>query len=204
MKKTVISGILAMLMASLAAAQCAGPMGKSATAKTGSVNAAFKTEYFAALDDLEKKIEALAQAAPEDKYTWRPGKDVRSVGEVFMHMAAGNYSYARMTGATVPSDVVPADFEKSATDKAKTIATLKKSFEFLRQIAEKLSDADMDRNVKIYRRDGTVRYVLLISVTHQSEHLGQSIAYAREIGVVPPWTAERQAAQQNKPSEPKK
>lgn len=29
--------------------------------------------------------------------------------------------------------------------------------------------------------------------THEHEHLGQSIAYARMNGVVPPWTAARRA-----------
>src|SRR4051812_23746393 len=198
MKKFLLACALSVTLAICATAQCAMTMGgkQDSAAKTSSTNAAFKNEYFGALADLEKKIEALADAAPEDKYSFRPSKDVRSVGEVFMHMAGGNYSYARMAGATIPADVNPREFEKSATDKAKTVATLKKSFEFLRQTAEKLSDADLDKTVKMYGKDTTVRNVLLISVTHQSEHLGQAIAYSRDIGVVPPWTVERQAAQQ--------
>ena len=198
MKRAILSLMLLALMTSFAGAQCAGPMGKADASKSSSVNTAFKTEYFTALADLEKKIVALAEAAPQEKYSWKPGKpgdDVRSVGEVFMHMAGGNYSYARMTGATIPSDIQPREFEKSSNDKAKTVDTLKKSFAFLRKTAENLSDSDMDKTVKIYGRTGTVREVLLISVTHQSEHLGQSIAYARSIGVVPPWTVERQEAQ---------
>ena len=40
--------------------------------------------------------------------------------------------------------------------------------------------------------DTTVRGVLLSVVSHEFEHLGQSIAYARMNGIVPPWTAEQQ------------
>ena len=196
MKKILLVVTLFALISG-SVAQCAMSMKAD-----DSENAAFKTEFFTAFDHLEKETVALAEAAPQEKYTWRPGEGVRSVGEVFTHMAGGNYSYARMTGATIPADINPRDFDKSATDKAKTVDILKKSFAFLRQTAQNLSDADLNKKVKVYGRDTTVRDVLLISVTHQSEHLGQSIAYSRQIGVVPPWTAERQAAQ-SKPAEKK-
>ena len=207
MKRSVIIFLAAMLMGSVAAAQCAMQMGKADTAKTPSTNSAFKAEFFTALDHLEKETEALAEQTPQDKYSWKPanGGDARPAGEVFMHMAGGNYSYARMMGATIPADIKPADFVKSANDKAKTVDALKKSFEFLRQTAQNLSDADMDKPAKIYTRTGTVREVMLIAVTHQSEHLGQSIAYNRSMGLVPQWTADRQAAQQQqKPADPTK
>ena len=54
------------------------------------------------------------------------------------------------------------------------------------------SDADLDKPVKMFGRDTTVRGVMLVAVSHEFEHLGQSIAYARTNGVVPPWTAEQQ------------
>jgi uncharacterized damage-inducible protein DinB len=41
----------------------------------------------------------------------------------------------------------------------------------------------------------TVRGALLLATTHMHEHLGQSIAYARTIGVVPPWSAKESAPQ---------
>jgi uncharacterized damage-inducible protein DinB len=41
--------------------------------------------------------------------------------------------------------------------------------------------------------------VLLFVVRHAAEHLGQSIAYARFIGVVPPWTEDAQKQQKPKP-----
>jgi len=49
-------------------------------------------------------------------------------------------------------------------------------------------DADLDRTVKIFDHNGTVREVLLVIATHAHEHLGQSIAYARMNKVVPPWS----------------
>jgi hypothetical protein len=40
--------------------------------------------------------------------------------------------------------------------------------------------------------------VLLFVTRHAAEHLGQSIAYARFIGVVPPWTEDMQKQQKQK------
>ena len=44
-------------------------------------------------------------------------------------------------------------------DKAKVIETLKKSFEYARQAINATSDADLDRAIKIFGQDGTVREV---------------------------------------------
>ena len=59
-------------------------------------------------------------------------------------------------------------------------------------------DADLDKPVKFFGQPSTVRNVLYIVGTHQHEHFGLTIAYARINGVVPPWTAARQAPQQEK------
>jgi uncharacterized damage-inducible protein DinB len=40
----------------------------------------------------------------------------------------------------------------------------------------------------------TKRAVLLAALGHTHEHLGQSIAYARAMGITPPWTARQNAA----------
>jgi uncharacterized damage-inducible protein DinB len=42
--------------------------------------------------------------------------------------------------------------------------------------------------VKIFGQEATVRAVYMQLLTHINEHTGQSIAYARENGVVPPWS----------------
>jgi uncharacterized damage-inducible protein DinB len=43
-----------------------------------------------------------------------------------------------------------------------------------------------------------MRSALLVLLSHMHEHLGQSIAYARMQGVVPPWTAAQNAAENAK------
>jgi uncharacterized damage-inducible protein DinB len=82
--------------------------------------------------------------------------------------------------------------EKNVTEKSKVIDELKKSFAHVRAGIAATSDADLDKPVKFFGSDSTVRGVLLTAANHEHEHLGQSIAYARVNGIVPPWTAEQQ------------
>jgi len=75
-----------------------------------------------------------------------------------------------------------------AGDKAKVVDTLKKSLEHVRQAVLATPDSDLDRKIRIRSHDGTVREMMSLIGQHNNEHLGQSIAYARFNGVVPPWS----------------
>ncbi len=119
---------------------------------------------------------------------------VRSVSEIYMHIAGGNFSFPRAVGMPPPADVDFRGLDK-ITDKARVVEILKQSVEYVRQAVLKTPDADLDKPVKLFGADTTVRNVFYIIGTHQHEHFGLAIAYARANGVVPPWTAARQAQQ---------
>src|SRR5512134_2085353 len=78
--------------------------------------AALKADYLAAFDDAAKKVRALAEAIPEEKYSWRPAAGVRSVGELFGHVIGGNYLLTEMAGFAKPTGV-PENPEKIASKK---------------------------------------------------------------------------------------
>lgn len=153
------------------------------------------------LKDLQEKVVSLAEAFPADKYTWRPGEGVRSVSEVFLHIAGGNYGFPTVWGVAPPAGIERKGFDKSTTDKAKVVEQLKQSFGHMRQAVEKIPDAEMDKSVRFFGEPSTLSGALFDIAAHTHEHLGQAIAYARMNGVVPPWTAAHQAAQQPKPKE---
>ena len=58
-----------------------------------------------------------------------------------------------------------------------------------RAVVDAMSDDDLAAPVELYGRQVASWAVLLQLVTHMNEHLGQSIAYARMNGVVPPWSS---------------
>ena len=154
------------------------------------------------LDDLHKKFVSLANAVPPDKYTWRPAEGVRSIGEVFLHITAANYNIPALMGAPKMPEYMAKDFDKSITDKAKIIEELNKSFDYVHAAIEKMTNADFAKPEKSLGADANDGDVVYIIVTHAHEHLGQSIAYARINGVVPPWTAEAAAKAAAKKSPP--
>jgi|SRR3974390_1971968 len=148
----------------------------------------YRSEVLAEVTIQEDKFTRLAEAIPADKYTWRPAPDVRSFAEVFLHVSAANYNVYTMVGTPVPAGLDVKGFEKSTTDKAKIIATLKDSFTHAKKAITSMSDADLEKSFPWFGGKNTERGVLLFVVRHAAEHLGQSIAYARVAGIVPPWT----------------
>jgi uncharacterized damage-inducible protein DinB len=141
------------------------------------------------LDDTQKKIVSLAEAVPADKYTWRPAEGVRSISEVFMHIAGANYMIPAGLGVPAPSGLKP-DMEKTVTDKAKILEHLKQSFEHQRKVLA--GATDLAKPVKLFGRESTSGATQVLIVTHLHEHLGQAIAYARMNKVTPPWSAGRE------------
>lgn len=143
----------------------------------------------------EDKFLRLAEAIPAEKYTWRPNADVRSISEVFLHVAAASYNLPKLIGTPPPAGFEAKGFDKSTTDKAKIVATLKDAFAHEKKAIVAMPDADLEKQLDWFGGKNTERGILLFMMRHTAEHLGQSIAYAREVGVTPPWTADFQREQ---------
>jgi uncharacterized damage-inducible protein DinB len=158
-----------------------------------------KADFLDRLNYYERRFVSLAEAVPADKYTWRPNAEVRSISEVYLHVAAANYNFPHFLGTEPPAGLNLRGFDKSTTDKARIIQALKDSFAHYRQAVEKLSDADLEKTVSLFGKEHSYRYVFIFTTGHWGEHLGQSIAYARSIGVVPPWSQPAPAATEAKP-----
>jgi len=65
-----------------------------------------------------------------------------------------------------------------------------------------MSEADLEKSVDWFGGKNTERGILLFIVRHGAEHLGQSIAYARFVGITPPWTEDMQKQQNEKKAPP--
>jgi len=63
----------------------------------------FRAEFLEVIAYYEQRYTRLAEAMPAEKYTWRPGEGVRSIGEVFTHITAANYGVARALGTAIPN-----------------------------------------------------------------------------------------------------
>lgn len=163
----------------------------------------YRSEVLAEVMIQEDKFTRLAEAIPADKYTWRPAADVRSFAEVFLHVSAANYNLYKLVGTPPPAGLDLKTLEKSTTDKAKVISTLKDSFAHAKKAITAMPDADLDKTMDWFGGKNTQRGILLFIVRHAAEHLGQSIAYARFVSIVPPWTEDMQKKAPEKKEPPK-
>lgn len=131
---------------------------------------------------LSDKFTGLARVMA-GKYDWKPGSGVRSAGDVFNLIVEENELLARtLTGAAGGGRPAP------ITNPEKLQEALKASYANLQQTIAGLSDTDLKAPVKLFGRDMTKEAAVRYLFGDQHEHLGQSIAYARTNGVVPPWS----------------
>ena len=186
MKKTVL------LVAALSiVAPLANPVSAQATATTAPVVADLMKD----VGEVSQKMIALAKAIPEDKYAWRPAAGVRSVGEVFQHVAADNYLLPIPQGvAADPATGITSDYktvqvyETRKASRDEIIAHLEKSFAHLSSAMARTTSAQAANTFKFFGQDFTSQGLWIMTTTHLHEHLGQMIAYARSNGVKPPWS----------------
>ena len=118
------------------------------------------------------------------KYDWKPGQGVRSVADVFNLIVTENGVLADALSGTPNKGAEPAPI----TDPGKLQEALKASYANLQKAITGLSDKDLQTQVKLFGEDMTKQDALMLILEDQHEHLGQSIAYARTNGVVPPWS----------------
>jgi uncharacterized damage-inducible protein DinB len=136
---------------------------------------------------VSSQLLALAEATPEEKFSWRPAPGVRSTSEVYMHIAIANFGLLAFTGPKVPADLKES-LEKSVTTKADVINWLKRSLDAVKQAHLAVTPQDLQRKVHIYDRDTNADGMYLRIIVHANEHMGQLVAYARMSGVTPPWS----------------
>jgi uncharacterized damage-inducible protein DinB len=125
-------------------------------------------------ESVNQRILDMAQDFPADKYDYKPTKEVRSFGEVIVHVISGNQFGAKAgRGEKVNWDELdPKDFK----GKAEIVAALQKS----------ISDASATlKNTSPERFTKSLNPWFDI-VAHASEHYGQLVVYYRLNGIVPP------------------
>ena len=178
------------LFAALLLASLLVPM----AARAQDTPAGIRGELIASMMDAGGKIQELATAIPDAKYTWKPSKDVRSVGQVFLHVVQENYMMPSFIGvkSTMSMDELM-KLDTQTMEPAKVRQMLKESYAWAQKAVTDTPDSELETQTDFFGQKMTKRSVMLVLASHSHEHLGQLIAYARSNNIVPPWTAREQA-----------
>ena len=151
--------------------------------------AAVKAAYLADLEAMRVKFVGLAEAFPQDKYSFRPMDGVRSAAEVFMLIATEGYGYAPTAvggkAAMSRDEMGPL---RNITDKAQVIDHLNKGFAHAKKEIEAIDPATLTGKRKMGPAERNAAELVIAVTGDMHEHLGQMIAYARMNRIVPPWS----------------
>lgn len=153
--------------------------------------AAVKTAFLADLETMRGKFVGLANAFPQDKYTWRPMDGVRSVSEVLMLAAMEGYSFVPNGFGGKPASLGSQEEVakiRALSDKAAVIDHLNKGFAHAKAQLEAVDAATLTGKRKLMNREMSIVEVSQFIGGDLHEHLGQMIAYARMNRIVPPWS----------------
>lgn len=178
-----------VVIAALAALLLAGAPAANAQDLTPESAAAMKAAYLADMEVMRGKYLGLADAFPQDLYTWRPMEGVRSVSEVLMLIASEGYGFAPMAlGAPTALSREESQGLAEITDKAAVIDHVTRGFAYAQETIEAIDPADLVGSRSLFGRQRTSPELMLFVAGDMHEHLGQLIAYARMNRIVPPWS----------------
>jgi hypothetical protein len=138
-------------------------------------------------NDVGRKLIAMAEDFPEDKYDFKPTPAQRSFAEQLLHAAGANYFFTNPAiGKPMPPEEDPKRDQYKT--KADIVTFVKKSFADAAAAIKSKGDKGMgDLMVDPFAhqqvRVSDMAYGLL---EHCGEHYGQLVVYYRVAGLVPP------------------
>ena len=138
-------------------------------------------------NDIGRKLIAMAEDFPEDKFDMKPTPAQRSFAEQLLHAAGANYYFTYpATGSNEKVDENPSR-EKYKT-KADVVAYVKKSFAEGAAAIQAKGDKGLNDLIVDPFAHQQVRLIdwAYGFIEHSGEHYGQLVVYYRLAGLVPP------------------
>lgn len=124
-----------------------------------------------------------AEKVPDDLYSFRATPDVRSMAQLYGHVADALFS---MCSTAAGGKAPRAGIEKTVTEKAALIAALKEGVSYCNTVLDGMTDEKGKETVPFYFGPTPRLSVLYFTVTHTYEHYGNLVTYMRLKNLVPP------------------
>ena len=174
--RTRLTGALLVLCAGLAL-----PAGTSAQAAT------LRAELLRDWREMESTLAALAEAMPEDKYTFKSTPPQRDFAQQLLHVASANVLNLRFLGGNQPAPVI----NRNARTKADVLTALHESFDYGAALLQAQTDASILDVVQTnaFLGPSTRARVVYFLLGHSWDIYGQMVVYLRLNGGVPPASA---------------
>jgi len=141
-----------------------------------------------------RMLTAIVAAMPEDKWDYRPVKEVRSFREMVQHLVTDGYSHMGYVAgkSREESAKLTAKYENMKS-RDELLKALDESYDYGDQILSTLTDQNAMEMVVGMRSEKMTRVeAALVAFEDQMDHYGNFVVYLRINGVVPPDTASAQ------------
>jgi len=138
-------------------------------------------------NDIGRKLIAMAEDFPEDKYDFKPNPAQRTFAEQLLHAAGANYYFTNPAmGQKPPAEEDPRRDQYKT--KADVVAFVKKSFADGAAAIKAKGDKGMNDLIVDSYANQQVRVIDYAYgfIEHSGEHYGQLVVYYRVAGMVPP------------------
>lgn len=152
----------------------------SALAQAGNPVTAGAKAQFGALSGF---VVRSAEKVPEDLYTFRATPEVRSMAELYGHVADAMFAMCATAAGTKPPRT---GIEKAVTAKAPLVAALKEGVSYCNSVYDGMTDQKGLEIIPFYFGPAPRISVLYFVVTHTYEHYGNLVTYMRLKNIVPP------------------
>jgi uncharacterized damage-inducible protein DinB len=136
-------------------------------------------------NEIGRKLTAMAEDFPEDKYEYKPTPTVRSFAEQLLHVAGANYIFTNLAQGQKPPGEEDPKRDKYKT-KSDVVAFVKKSFEDGAAVIKAKGDKGMSEVASDGREQFRLSELAYGLIEHSGEHYGQLALYYRMSGLVPP------------------
>jgi uncharacterized damage-inducible protein DinB len=124
-----------------------------------------------------------AEKIPDNLYSFQPTPEVRTVAQLFGHIADANFGMCAMAGGGKPPR---AGIEKQVTTKAELVKALNESAAYCTSVMDGMNDQKGAEMVDFYFGPTPRLGVLYFVTTHAYEHYGNLVTYMRLNKIVPP------------------
>ena len=120
----------------------------------------------------------------DELWAWRPTPDVRTFGEMFAHIADGQYEFC---GPVAEGKIVDKGIEKAKKSKAEIVADLKAGFAYCDAAYGKVTAANAAEMLPFFSNRPMARISIMdFNAAHNMEHYGNLVTYMRLNKIVPP------------------
>jgi len=138
-------------------------------------------------NDVGRKLTAMAEDFPEDKYDMKPTPAQRSFAEQLLHAAGANYFFINLAKGEKPPAEEDPKRDKYKT-KADVLAFVKKSFADGAAAIQAKGDKGMSELIvdPFAHQQVRISDMAYGFIEHSGEHYGQLVVYYRVAGLVPP------------------